>query len=284
MAALRELPELAVSETRSVGDMAGRIRMDAPDLVVADLDAERDGSAEVLELLDTTHAAAAIFLASNVERFEARVAQNPRALILDKPISDRALRHIVSEKLRPDAPFIAADYIQLACSGQHSVRITIAGLSEVGFIHIVRGTLWSASMGSLRGVEALRRLAFATGTSVCCDGGNAALPRRNLPGSSWEHQLLDAARQHDESNRGLRVPPDSAALEEVDPDALFDEGRAPTVAEDVQFERLMEQAAEALLAKDYASARRAYEEVVALRPEDRIARGNLARLRVLTEG
>lgn len=58
-----------------------------------------------------------------------------------------------------------------------------------------------------------------------------------------------------------------------------DDDKPMSSIDEIRFERLMEDAAEAMLRKDFASAVKSYERAAQLSPRNPIVQGNLERLR-----
>lgn len=194
-----------------------------------------------------------------------------------------------------EAPFAVSDYVQVACMGHYSVRIDVASQDVTGTIVVHGGQLWAAATATLRGVAALKRLAFAPRAAVLCATAEPrAVGTRNLPNLPWEQVLLDAARDHDEVHHSTRA----AAPQPVADDETIDLGsldsapnwprpprapaeppvdRPPFPHEDA-FALELERGADSLLHKDYASALRAYERAQELRPGDRLVQANVQRL------
>jgi hypothetical protein len=284
-AALVGLPYLQVCNFHTPKAAFSAICTRPPAMAIVDLDLLSES------LLDSMESAAAVgvpivCVSRNIERYERRLEMFPRLVAIDKPRSSRVMRYIVEGLLeRPDtapSPFLASDYIQLACTGRYSITIDIEGPRVSGSILIVEGMVWAASSETQRGIEALTELAFARDARVvCCSAHDPSQPR-NLPEHPWEHLLLDAARRHDEQSHDAAVAGDeSSGLLEVD----FGTSSGPRGSSDSQHSTLaqfIEAAADALLQKKYRDALAAYERAAEFAPEDPIVRGNLLRLRELT--
>lgn len=209
------------------------------------------------------------------------------------------------------SPFTAADYIQLACAGQHSALIELqrAG-APAGRIVIRAGELWHAEDARGSGLDALRRLLFLAQCEVnvgVLDPARAGA--RTLQGP-WQAIMLDAARSHDEHVRASTAPP--AALEAQSagtsaaraavrvpvraraagrPALLAIEGGAKVVSlsEHMQavassqlirerFNTLLERAVEALLERRLREAYELFTQAAVLEPNDPRVRANLTRL------
>ena len=146
-----------------------------------------------------------------------------------------------------------------------------------GALVIHRGMLWSAHAGHRTGRSALHWLLFEEDPLVTCSGVTGEPGPANLPQLPWEQLLLDLAKDHDEGTREVPV-----VGGEDDFSDIFDE--SPTQhCDDVAFERLLDEAHDAVLKKSYAEALRAFESALELRPDDETVRSNVDRLRELAK-
>lgn len=316
--ALAELPNVSVVGVRTVREALEEIDTARPDLVVSDLDLPDGSGLELMPRLSGRNQPAVVFVSGHISRFESQLDHYPGVVVLDKPLPARTLKFIVAEQLDTDRtsapPFAAGDYVQLACLGRHSVRIDVQGHDIDGSIYIKLGRLWSANSGRRNGLSALRRLIFTEGTHVACSGAPLDPGPSNLPDLPWEQMLLDLAKQHDEGTREIPIAEQEPSDEDIDFSDIFDETEssapqptspAPNISElpevpeipktrevpkvdddaatEARFERLLDDAHDALLKKDYRAALLAYETAEALRPDDSMVKGNVARLRELVE-
>jgi len=294
--ALSELDNVAVVGVGTVQSALSEIDTAQPDLIVAGLDLPDGSGLELMPRLKGQHHPSIVFVSGHINRFESQLDHYPGIVVLDKPLPARTLKYIVTEQLDAERdaapPFAAGDYIQLACLGRHSVRIDVRGPDVSGAIYIKQGRIWSASAGRRTGLSALRRLTFTEGTHVTCSGVPLDPGASNLPDLPWEQMLLDLAKQHDENTREIPVVRDEP--DEVDFSDLFEEGEQTTApaapepevppvrtADDARFERLLDDAHDALLKKNYIDALLAFESAETLRPNDTVVKGNVARLREL---
>ncbi len=305
--ALSELPATSVVGVATLQEALREIDSRSPDLVVSDLDLPDGSGLELMPRLAGPKQPPVVFVSAHVSRFEAQLGNYPGVVVLDKPLPARTLKYIASEQLEveraPAAPFAAGDYIQLACMGRHSVRIDVSGPAVHGSVYVARGRLWAALCGRLDGVAALRELVFAEGGRVTCSGAVDQPEEPNLPDAPWEQLLLDLAKSVDEGTRemsavGTRETPVAGDIsaeseeddvdfsnifDEVPDDAMSQPSPSSRDADQARFERLVDEAADALLSKDYAAALLAYENADLLCPGDSIVSGNVARLRELVE-
>ena len=297
--ALSELPGVSAVGVGTLQAALTEIDATRPALIISDLDLPDGSGLELMKRISGREHPSIVFVSGHVGRFESQLDRYPGVVVLDKPLPTRTLKYIVGEQLDSERasapPFAAGDYIQLACLGRHSVRIDVHGPGIDGAIHIRQGRLWSAHAGRHAGLSALRRLTFSEGTSVSCSGVADEPSPANLPDLPWEQMLLDLAKQHDEGTRETPAA-DSQPVDEVDFSDIFEE---PTVraietgspadvpqvqaSDDARFERVLDDAHEALLNKDYRAALLAFENAEALRPSDSMVKGNVARLRELIQ-
>lgn len=273
MRALAKLPQVEIVGAGTVAEALAVIDAAPPDAVISDLDLPDRLGAELLGELELRGLRLPVtFVSAYTRELGARVPRSPRVRLLDKPISLERLREVVLAALASrdselPPPFGAADYLQLACLGRHSVVITHRASETderpMGRIVVWRGELWSAEDDLGSGEEAFRRIVPRTGVFRCHTLDRDPGPR--LIEGGWEMMLLDSIRLADEEGLAELValgksPPPSAAVEYED---AFDRGIA------------------ALLTRDYPAATRSFAEALAARPADPLATANLERLRAL---
>jgi|GEM_PF-2527686 len=100
----------------------------------------------------------------------------------------------------------------------------------------------------------------------------------------WEQNLLELVGTRDEEMPAEAAEFSSIVVEEAGPSSneVAPVPPPPSWAlDEVTFEQLVDEGAEALLAKRYDAALEAYERAATLRPDATIVQGNLARLREL---
>jgi CheY-like chemotaxis protein len=142
------------------------IDQQAPDVIISDIDMPGRTGIEILgELGKRGLQIPVVFLTAYMKAFSAQVPKHRHIDMREKPISLDDLRALVREKLAPaaettpPAPFNAADYLQLACMGAHSVIISLhRGDVLCGEINVFRGEVWSAKEDKTLGKEAFMRL------------------------------------------------------------------------------------------------------------------------------
>lgn len=309
---LSKLPGLRIRDTGTVREGKEAVQGERPDLIISDLDLPDGLGIELAAEVDRLGMQIPIvFVSAYVGKFRHRMPSRGDFEVYEKPLALERLRAVVEEKLslRVDtgmSPFGVADYVQLAAMGRHSVLIDVVSAVGRGEILIKRGEVWSAKDRLGRGLEAFRRLAFLGTAQVTCrtlDPQKA--PPRDIEGSA-ESVLLDAARSHDEAGRessagiddgwsdvwgdepaqgrganGRTSSPPEAALPNRGPvgrpPSIRPIGLSPPVAD--RFGDAFDRGVDALLAKDYSTARAAFVEANELAPNDRRVLANLARLR-----
>ena len=109
------------------------------------------------------------------------------------------------------------------------------------------------------------------GATVTCSAQTGPPGERNLEGNI-ESILLEAARQRDEGQ--IEHPP----LPDLDAVA------SPPAPGPSPFDRLRDDAMNAMMAKDYRAALSLFEQAQALVADDRLVNANIERLRALTTG
>lgn len=305
--ALATIPAAIVSSVGTIERAKAALSATPHDLVVSDLDLPDGSGIELIGHAGCGSEIPIIYVSAHLPKFRAQLRDYPGITVREKPISLQELKRLATNHLEQaaaaaEAPFGAGDYIQLACIGRHSVRIDVTAPGVRGAIVVRDGRLWSAATADERGVTALRRLAFADHAIVRCSTlRQSNVERSDLPDAPWEQLLLDAAREHDEHTHGSTTRKIECVDDPLDFGSLLaDEDEAPSpprppvlprtrqeiprvatptslVASDA-FELELERGAEALLAKDYPVALRAYERARSIRPDDRMVLANVARL------
>ena len=289
---LTQLPGADVTAVGTISGAKHALASRLPDLIISDLDLP-DGSG--IELMGHHGAGVdvpVIFISAHVPRFAKQLRDYPGVTVREKPLPLRDLKNLASTHLEEppptnDAPFGAAEYVQLACMGRHSVRVDVDTDTVRGSIIVRDGRLWSAQAGKVAGPAALERLTVdVVGRVRCVSLSSDEVPASNLPDKPWEQLLLDAARVHDESVRAEAKRNRVADDDPLDLDALFNEETTRVADVPVNghsFEQEVDRGADALLRKDYRTALQAYERAHAIRPDDRLVKTNVARLQELIQ-
>lgn len=270
--ALRKSPGLDVDEAATVDEALPLLDAAAPDLVLSDLDLPGRSGIEILgELGRRKIAVPVVFISAYLKAYGALIPRHANVEVREKPVGIDELRQIVAsrvstrEKAHDSSPFSAADFVQLACMGRHSVAIELKRGGRVGgAIRICDGEIWSAWDDGGSGAAALRRILFAKDGLVTCRTLFDSPGPREVDGG-WQELLIEAARIEDEEAAGHAAGPEEAP--------------APAAAPaDAGFESAFDEGVGALLRKDYVSALRAFRRAGGLRPGDGKVEANLARL------
>ncbi len=288
---LRQLPEVSVEEAGSMAEALACLDSQRPDLIISDLNLpDRSGIELLSELAQRDLHLPIIYMTAYLKSYRARLASQLQIDVLEKPVSLDELRQLVrvrlsamqAAKLAP--PFCAADYLQIACAGRHSVSIDVllAG-KRIGQLVVHRGRPWAASdlLGS--GMAAFSRLVNLPGAVVLCSTLHHDLEAANLDGS-LDSLLLQAAVDSDHLMAGKsgssptdELPPVSVAAPTPEPAA--DPG--PTAVKSDDFSAQLDAGIDALLVKDYAGALSAFLRADSLQPGDARITANLRRLEEL---
>lgn len=292
---LAKLGTVEVCEAATVREAKLLLERRAPELVISDLDLPDGSGLEVLTEIDRMALRVPVlFVSAFLGKYRSRLPSRADIEVFEKPITLDQLRRLVEDRLgvgvaSESSPFTAADYVQLAAMGHHSVVIELRSASVRGRVVVNAGELWSASDSRGHGADAFRRLAFATDVQVTCRTlAKHDLPTRDIPGGgSAESLLLDAARELDEAARNdppRDVP--AAAMPESAPSSQGS-SRAPapsafaTHKDADGFAAAFEDGVDALLSKDYARAYQSFVAASQIVPDDRRVIANLQRLRAM---
>lgn len=285
---VRGLSKLAGTEvigTGTVREARRAIDRTPPDLVITDLDLPDGSGIEVVGELDRVGLLVPIvFVSAFVGQYQSRLPKRAGTEVFEKPISLERLRRIVDERLREEgepvpSPFGAADYVQLAGMGRRSVVIDVRGrLAGRGEIVIRGGEVWSARDELGTGQAAFDRLVFVEDAIVTCRPFDPKDDTPRIVTGSCEEALLEAARRHDEDDaHGLDGGWDVAAFSEERASAVL-----PAVTR--SFDQLYEDGVDALLAKRFEDAYRAFSRADEVMPGDSKVHANLERLRQMGHG
>lgn len=280
---ISKLEGVDVTSTGTVLDARRCIHARPPDLVITDLDLPDGSGIEVVGELDRVGLRVPIVVVSAyVGQYRGRLPRRAGTEVFEKPISLDRLRRIVDERLRDDAdapssPFGVTDYIQLAGMGRRSVLIEVrGGVAGRGEVVIKSGDVWSARDEQGEGLEAFRRLAFLEDVVVTCRALDHAEGRPRTIEGSCESVLLEAARRRDE---GDVSSVDSGWEADTDPPSTAASGENERA-----FAESYERGVDALLAKRFDEAYRAFFEADEISPGDSRVNANLERLRQMGYG
>jgi DNA-binding response OmpR family regulator len=277
---IAKLPGVDVADAKDLDEALVLLDQARPQLVISDIDLPGRSGIELLgELGRRGLTTPVIYVSAYLKAYRAQIPPHANVEVVEKPVALDDLRAMVRAKLgsppeqRP-APFSAADYIQLACTGRHSVVIQLAWPpNHRGEIVVADGELWSAHDDQGSGMVALRRLVFRDGVEVQCMTLKGAPGVRDVVGA-WEAVLLESARLLDEE-RAQGSAPSEAPPTTTPASTPEEEAQAES---DVRFELAWEHALEAMLKKDYPAAAQAFRVAQSLRPDDPRVAANLKRL------
>lgn len=287
---LRQLPEVGVDEAGSMAEALQCLDSRRPDLIISDLNLpDRSGIELLTELAQRDLHVPIIYMTAYLKSYRARLASQLQIDVLEKPVSLDELRQLVRVRLstlqaaKNAPPFCAADYLQIACAGHHSVSIDVllAG-KRIGQLVVHRGRPWAASDLLGTGMAAFSRLVNLPGAVVLCGTLRGDPEAANLDGS-LDSLLLQAAVDSDHLSAGKlgsssadEYPPVSAAA--VVP-AAAPAPEVESLPEEVdEFSNFLEIGIDALLVKDYPGALSAFLRADAIRPGDARITANLRRL------
>jgi CheY-like chemotaxis protein len=313
---LGKMPGFSIIEAGNLAQALAVLDTAPPDAIVSDIDLPgRSGLELIGELRRRGLTTPILYVSAYLKAYRSQIPPNAQVEVLEKPVPLEQLRAWITEHVTAvaeRAPFCAADYLQLACMGHHSVEIIIAAApGGPGRIQVVDGQVWSAVDAYGKGVEAFKRCAFHRAGPIECHALEGEPGPRDIDGGI-EALLLDAAREIDERQRDAQAsagaapapaparrsstafpaaapaaaaPPrrSSAAI----PVATAPRRAAPVATEPAEapavdpakrFGEVWDQGINALLSKDYPAALQAFLEARALKPEDPRVAANLQRL------
>ncbi len=282
----RGLAKLASLEVLEAGDLPEALALiDAtpPHAIVSDIDLpDRTGLELIGELRKRGLDIPVLYVSAYLKAYASQIPPNAHVDVLEKPVPlDQLRAWVVDHVARAAAgraPFCAADYLQLACMGRHSLEILVGdGPAGPARIVVVNGEVWSASDGAGTGILAFKRAAFLRDGPVECRVLEGAPGSRNIE-MGWEALLIDTARELDEQVRDGGAP-DPRRAPEAGGAAL--EPPRTAASEKERFGAAWDRGIAALLEKDYPGALRAFLEARSLEPGDPRVAANLARLREL---
>jgi CheY-like chemotaxis protein len=203
---LGKLSNVNVLAAASFNEAVTLLEAYPPTLLISDIDLPDNSGLElVAELNRRGINIPVIFVTAFLRTYKSQIPDNPKVLVLEKPIPLGELRAQATQLLGPagdslHTPFGMIDYIQLSCLGRHSVSIDVEFIRGAGRVVAHDGAVWSAVDDQGTGEEAFSRLAFATDGVVTCS------PLMGKPGprtitTRWEVLVLESARIFDEAQR-----------------------------------------------------------------------------------
>jgi CheY-like chemotaxis protein len=231
------------------------------DLAIVDLKLPDGTGLDVLQAFEKHGQKPQVLLASaHLEQYAESIDHLP-VHQLSKPVMPKTLlatlRHVLPLGGR-HSPFVPAEYVQLACLGQHTLAIECRGTNAgaSGRIFVVDGEVWGAEYRDLAPVDAFRRMATSREFAVSITRLIGPPPRRAID-ADWQHLLMDAMRLFDE---GL-IPHSLRPPSPEDIDTLIDAG------------------VRAVIARDYERASRLLQEALKLQPSNSELMHRLERLK-----
>lgn len=287
---VRALAKMNGVEVRGAGTLReGLEHLDGAryDAVISDLDLPDRFGGELLAELERRRLHIPVtFVSAYTHKLGDRIPRSRDVQLVEKPLSIERLREIAGAALAKNdsvlpPPFGAADYLQLACLGRHSVVITHRHQQDdstpTGRLVVWRGELWDATDDEGDGVAAFRRV-------VTRQGAFRAHTLERDPGprtieGPWEMLMLDALRLADEA--AYVAGAEGAGSEGQESVAEVEAAPMPTAAVPDAYDAAFERGVDALFDRDHRAAIRAFREALAARPGDAKATANLERLAAL---
>jgi CheY-like chemotaxis protein len=205
---LSKLPDVEVVGAATLAEALVHIDQAAPQLIFSDIDLpDRSGLELIGELGRRGLRCPLTFVSAYTKAFAPQIPRHSKVRVIDKPVSLERLRELTREmlgeqaKASDEAPFGVADYLQIACLGQHSVVISVgAEATPLGVLVVYGGSLWSARDAQGDGGEAVMRLAFMRGHRVGVRTLTGDPGPRDVH-EGWETLLMESARRADERAR-----------------------------------------------------------------------------------
>ena len=311
---LGKMPGFSIIEAGNLAQALAVLDTAPPDAIVSDIDLPgRSGLELIGELRRRGLATPILFVSAYLKAYRSQIPPNAQVEVLEKPVPLEQLRAWITDHVSAAAeraPFCAADYLQLACMGHHSVEIIISQApGGPGRIQVVDGQVWSAADAYGKGVDAFKRCAFHRAGPIECHAIEGEPGPRNIEGGI-EALLLDAAREMDERQREAKAPPGpvkrpsqlvpaqgaapmkrpsqiavpAAAQRHPTPRAPVPAAAPPEPPppaipdEEQRFGEVWDRGINALLSKDYPGALQAFLEARGLKPDDPRVAANLKRL------
>ena len=309
---LSSLPDVSVAEAGNFAEALRQIDAQRPDLIISDLNLpDRSGIDLLTELSQRELHLPIIYMTAYLKSYRARLASQLQIDVLEKPVSLEELRQLVRVRLsalqaaRNAPPFGAADYLQIACAGRHSVQVDVLLAGKgIGELVVHRGRPWSAKDPLGTGMAAFSRLVNLQGAVVLCGTLRGDPGPANLTGS-LDNLLLQAAVESDHvaagksASSGDELPP--SPVGDTEEMQAAPHSPATAIAEDpghqslrvpaaqsphaglgaADFAASLEAGIDALLDKDYPRALAAFLRADLVRPGDPRITANLRRLEEL---
>jgi CheY-like chemotaxis protein len=287
----------SIREARAVLETA------SPDAAIIDLHLQDGLGFEVLRALDEKGGVVmAIITSSYLDDHAGELSVSPgRLSCMAKPIDYAALKRALSSGLPAGVlfhgPFAPVEYVQIAGSGGHTVRLSCyePGGTPLGSIVLSRGRVWSAETPHCFGLDALRELVARPDARVRLEALTATAGLANLD-RDWQMAILDTLAPGAESRASLlpKTSNDGDYFDLLAPSTapsappIAQPSLAPPAASEVpataelpataSAAELAELAVRAILGTNYPKAVLALERVLELEPDNISVRHQLKRL------
>ncbi len=236
---ISKLPEIEVVDAGTLEEGLSHIDVQAPQLVLSDLNLPGRSGVELLGELEKRKVnIPVIYITAFMKTFQTMIPMHANVSVLEKPVALSELREVVLNHVKVDnsiikpAPFSVPDYLQLSGMGRYSVTIEVESRGKIaGEIKVVAGEVWSAKIShkemEAEGKDSFYELAFLPAVRVTCRALIGDPGIRNIH-ESWESLLMEAARQTDERKKETQEPVENTPdLETVNPEEFkeaIDEG------------------------------------------------------------
>ncbi len=310
--AISKMSSFVVEAVSMVGEAAAAIRMSPPDILVSDINLPDGSGIGLLGVLRADQLDIPVILASGfLANYRGLIPMGNDIVFLEKPFKFDELRQTIKKSMigreRKSSTGgklsrTAADYIELACLGTHSVSLCIKDGGAFAEIIVMSGEIWSARDQYGSGVEAYQRLALMQDVS-CELCANQPFPRniyedsfsllssthRNLPSPELELPSSDVAElfaSESDDDKDEKVHTACGLLSEVE------ESREPVkttqpsalgskVGLEERFSEHWDRGVEAILSRDLVQAAEEFSAALVLKPDDAGTLANIERLRQL---
>ncbi len=254
---LRRMPGVSVIAVSTASEAFDVASIEPPSVVLTaatlpDADAE-----SLLAKLRSICEPACVIVVGEDEQNPA-FSSDPLVHFVPKPVEARRVKRLVRASTRATLDrqplFKPAEYIQLLCMGGHSSALhCFEDQHPLGKIFVREGAVWSAQDSDGEGEAALRRL-LSNERAVAVAQPLGDCPVERTIQRRWEHLLLEAAQELDESRHERKVTLENEVVAHL------------------------KAASQAVLRGDLQDAAKEFAAAAALAPEDRVIRHNVERL------
>lgn len=252
---LSRIDRLQVRGFANLSEILSELDVAMPDLIVSDINLPDGNGLSLIEHVNRrTKSTPIVFVSAYLADYADQMSQLGSVEFHEKPLPMKALRDLVSQRLKPSersAGFTLSDYVKIACHVGHMVRIDVGDKAHL----LVRdGVLWSAQDERGEGQQALRRMGqlAANGARVLCTATTESVAdARNLP---------------------------------EDAESLIQQLEKMPVEPSAEFIHWRDKGISLMLNKEFKEAYRAFCRAQAVFPDDRPVQINLRRLREMGYG